>query len=172
MPVNWLLLVSTAFANLCVGAYVFSRAPSAPLNRTFALLSLSTAVWSAALAVGYHVDPLESNPTGTTLVIRVAFAAGSLFAVAFLLFIQRFTLPEPRTSLVVRYVLVPIGVAFLAISFSPWIVVSAGPHTSGLQVAYGPLHPFFAAYALTGLGATLHMLVGKYRRSEGREGLH
>lgn len=171
VPVNWFLLVATAFANLCVGAYVFGRTPSAPLNRTFALLSLSTAVWSAALAVGYHVDPLDGNPDGTTLVIRIAFAAGSLFAVAFLLFIQRFTLPEPMTSVVVHYVLVPIGLAFLAISFSSWIVVSARPGTDGLQVTYGPLHPLFAAYALIGLGATLYMLIGKYRRSEGREGL-
>ena len=171
MPINWLLLVATAFANLCVGAYVFSRAPSVTLNRTFALLSLSTAVWSAALAVGYHIDPLDSSPVGTTLVIRIAFAAGSLFTVAFLLFIHRFSLPGPRASFVVCYVWVPIGIAFLALSFSPWIVVSAKSHAAGLQVAYGPLHPLFAAYVLIGLGVTLHMLIGKFRRSEGREGL-
>jgi PAS domain S-box-containing protein len=67
--------------------------------------------------------------------------------------------------------LVPIGTAFFALSFSPWMVISARLYADGLQVTYGPIHPFFATYALIGLGATLYMLVGKYRRSEGLEGL-
>ena len=171
VPMNWILLVGTAVANLCMGAYVFSRAPKAPLNRAFALLSLSTALWSAALAVGYYAGPAGTNPESTTLVIRCAFAAGSLFAIAFLLFIQRFTVPTAKTSFVVCYALVPIGTAFFALSFSPWMVISARPYADGLQVTYGPIHPFFATYALIGLGATLYMLVGKYRRSEGLEGL-
>jgi len=171
VSMNWLLLVGTAVANLCMGAYVFSRAPKASLNRAFALLSLSTAVWSAALAVGYNAGPAGTNPESTTLVIRSAFAAGSLFAIAFLLFIERFTIPAPKPSFVVCYVLVPIGVVFFALSFSPWMVTSARPHAGGLQVTYGPIHPFFATYALIGLSAALYMLVGKYRRSDGLEGL-
>ncbi|MGH9429603.1 MAG: hypothetical protein ACRD2L_25235, partial [Terriglobia bacterium] len=151
VSMNWILLVGTAVANLCMGAYVFSRAPKAPLNRAFALLSLSTALWSAALAVGYNAGPAGTNPESTTLVIRCAFAAGSLFAIAFLLFIQRFTVPAAKTSFVVCYVLVPIGAAFFALSFSPWMVISARPYVDGLQVTYGPIHPFFATYALIGL---------------------
>ncbi|HSE06124.1 MAG TPA: ATP-binding protein [Methylomirabilota bacterium] len=171
LSINWLFLIVTAVANLCVGAYVFRRAPKAPLNRAFALLSLSTALWSAALAVGYHVAPPHTNSNTTTVVIRCAFAAGSLFAIAFILFVQRFTQPPPRASRVARFVLVPVGMAFFALSFSPWIVISARPHESGLQVAYGPLHPLFAAYALVGLSATLYMLIEKHRYSEGHERL-
>ena len=171
VSMNWTFLVGTAIANLCMGAYVFSRAPKAPLNKAFALLSFSTALWSAALAVGYHAELSGGSPESTTLVIRCAFAAGSLFAIAFLLFIERFTLPDHRTSFVVRFVLVPFGAAFFALSFSPWIVVSARSHAGGLQVIYGHTHPLFALYALVGLAATLYMLVGKYRRSDGLEGL-
>jgi len=168
---NWILLVGTAVANLCMGAYVFSRAPKAPLNRAFALLSLSTALWSAALAVGYNAESAGMSPDSTTLVIRCAFAAGSLFAIAFLLFIQRFTAPALTMSLVVCYALVPMGAAFFTLSFSPWMVLSARASAHVLQVTYGPIHPFFATYALIGLGATLYMLVGKYRRSDGLESL-
>jgi PAS domain S-box-containing protein len=64
-----------------------------------------------------------------------------------------------------------MGLAFFAASFSPWIVVSARPDTAGLQVNYGPLHPLFAAYAVVGLGVTVHLLIAKYRRSDGLEGL-
>jgi PAS domain S-box-containing protein len=90
---------------------------------------------------------------------------------AFLLFIEQFTVPSLKTSLAIRYALVPLGVAFCALSFSPWMVVSARPYADGLQVSYGPIHPLFAGYALIGLGATLYMLIGKYRHSEGLEGL-
>jgi PAS domain S-box-containing protein len=168
---NWLLLIGTAIANVSMGAYVFSRAPKATLNKSFALLSLATALWSAALAVGYHANPADTTLASTTLVIRCAFAAGSLFAMAFLLFIERFTLPASKASSIVRYGFVPIGVAFFALSFSPWMVVSARPYADGLQVAYGPIHPLFATYALMGLGATLYMLIGKYQHSEGLERL-
>src|SRR5688572_7921009 len=171
VSMNWIFLVGTAIANLCMGAYVFSRAPKAPLNKAFALLSFSTALWSAALAVGYHAELSGGSPESTTLVIRCAFAAGSLFAIAFLLFIERFTLPDHRTSFVVRFVLVPFGATFFVLSFSSWIVVSARSHAGGLQVIYGHTHPLFALYALVGLAATLYMLVGKYRRSDGLEGL-
>jgi PAS domain S-box-containing protein len=168
ISLNWLLLVCTAVVNLGMGAYVFSRSPKAQLNRAFALLSLSTALWSAALAVGYHTD---TNPSSTTFVIRCAFGAGSLVAMAFLLFIQRFTMPSPAISAAVRYVLIPAGALFVALSFSPWMVVSARANAAGLQVAYGPIHAPFAAYALIGLSATLYMLTEKFRRSEGLEGL-
>jgi two-component system nitrogen regulation sensor histidine kinase GlnL len=171
VSMNWILLVGTAVANLCMGAYVFSRAPKAPLHRAFALLSVSTALWSAGLAVGYYAEPAGTNPENTTLVIRGAFAAGSLFTIAFLLFIQRFTIHAPKRSFVACHALVLIGAAFFALSFSPWMVVSARPHTDGLQVTYGQVHPFFAAYILIGLGVTLYMLIVEYRRSEGLEGL-
>src|SRR5215470_1755014 len=171
MSMNWFLLMATALANLSMGAYVFSRAPRASLNRAFGLLSLATSLWACALAVGYHVDPLDSSSGETTFVIRVAFAAGSLFAIAFLIFIEQFSLTPPKTSLLVRYCLVPVGVVFLIVSFSPWVVVSARSELSSLQIVYGPLHPFFAVYALAGLGATIYLLAGKYRRSDGLEGL-
>src|SRR5712692_5244815 len=117
MSVNWILLVATAVANLCMGIYVFSRSPRAPLNKAFGLLALATSLWAVALAVGYHVDPRDSNPGWTTIVIRFAFAAGSLFAVAFLLFIERFTLTSPKVSVAVRRGLIPMGLAFFAASF-------------------------------------------------------
>jgi two-component system nitrogen regulation sensor histidine kinase GlnL len=171
VSLNWLLLIATAVVNLGMGAYVFIRAPRASLNRSFGLLSLATSLWAAALAFGYHVEPRDGSPDTTTIVIRFAFAAGSLFAIAFLLFIERFALAPPRVSAVVRRGLVPAGVAFFAISFSPWIVVSARPGAGALQVTYGPLHPLFAAYALAGLAVTVALLIGKYRRSEGLDGL-
>ncbi|HKW90946.1 MAG TPA: ATP-binding protein [Methylomirabilota bacterium] len=168
---NWFLLMATAVANLSMGTYVFSRAPRASLNRAFGLLSLATSLWACALAVGYHVDPLDSGLGETTFVIRVAFAAGSLFAIAFLVFIEQFSLSPPKVFPFVRYCLIPAGVVFFVISFSPWVVVSARSQLSGLQIVYGPLHPFFAVYALAGLGATMYLLTGKYRRSDGLEGL-
>jgi len=56
---NWLLLLATAAANLCVGAYAFARAPKVPLNRAFGFLALATSCWAAALALGYHTRPSE-----------------------------------------------------------------------------------------------------------------
>jgi len=171
VSVNWTLLVATAVANLCMGIYVFSRSPRAPLNKAFGLLALATSLWAVALAIGYHVDPRDASPDWTTIVIRFAFAAGSMFALTFVLFIERFTLPSPKVAAAVRRGFIVMGVAFCGASFSPWIVVSARPEAGGLQVTYGLLHPWFAAYALVGLGTTVHLLVVKYRRSDGLEGL-
>ena len=169
LTVNWLLLMATAVANLWVGLYVFGRAPRAPLNRAFVFLALATSCWAAALAVGYHADPKSTDSHSTTAIIRLAFAAGSLFAVSFLLFINRFASTSRGSHILVQHALVPVGVAFFAMSFSPWIVTSATSVDQGLRVTYGPLHPLFAAYALIGLAVTVHLLLTKYRRSEGLE---
>lgn len=169
--INWILLVATAIANLGMGMYVFGRAPRSPLNRAFGLLALATSLWSGSLAIGYHVDPQTTSSDVTTLVIRVAFAAGSLFAVAFLLFTERFSLASPQISPPVRYCLVPAGIGFFVFSFSPWLVVVAKSKPEGLHVTYGPLHPVFAVYALTGFAMTVYLLRGKYRRSTGLDRL-
>jgi PAS domain S-box-containing protein len=170
-PINWILLVATAMANLGMGAYVFGRAPHSPLNRAFGLLALATSLWSGSLAIGYHVDPQTTTSDVTTLVIRVAFAAGSLFAVAFLLFTERFSLQPTQISIPIRYCLVPVGVSFFGLSFSPWVVVVARSTPQGLNVSYGSLHPVFAAYALAGFAMTVYLLRDKYRRSTGLERL-
>jgi hypothetical protein len=125
IAVNWFLLMATAAANLCVGIYVFTRAPRSSLNRAFGLLALATSCWAAALAVGYHADPQPATLTQTTLIIRFAFAAGSLFAISFLLFIDRFASATERAHIALRYCLIPIGAVFFVASFSPWIVSSA-----------------------------------------------
>ena len=166
---NWLLLLATAAANLCVGAYAFARAPKVPLNRAFGFLALATSCWAAALALGYHTRPSEHGLSSTTTIIRVAFAAGSLFAVAFLVFIDRFASTTTSDRNVIRRCFVPIGLAFCVISFTPWIVLSARAEEDALTVKYGPLHPVFAIYALLGLGAAIYLLAKKYRRSEGLE---
>ncbi|HZP38945.1 MAG TPA: PAS domain-containing protein, partial [Methylomirabilota bacterium] len=169
--VNWLLLLSTAGANLCVGAYTLSRSPRAPLNRAFTFLALTTSGWAAALAFGYHTDPSEQGFGNTTTIIRVAFAAGSLFAVAFLIFIDRFASITRRDSQIIRRGLAPIGVGFFFLSFTSWIASSAKVHDDVLTVTYGPLHPAFALYALIGLGTTIYLLAKKHRLSEGLEAI-
>jgi PAS domain S-box-containing protein len=167
--VNWLLLLATAGANLCVGAYAFTRAPRAPLNRAFGFLALATSCWAAALALGYHTRPSEHGFNSTTTIIRVAFAAGSLFAVAFLLFIERFASSTHGDRVLIRRCLAPIGLGFCVASLTPWIVLSAKAETDALKVTYGPLHPMFAIYALVGLGVAIYLLAKKYRHSEGLE---
>src|SRR5689334_10568634 len=166
---NWLLLLATAAANLCVGAYAFTRAPRAPLNRAFGFLALATSCWAAALALGYHTRPSEHGFNSTTTIIRVAFAAGSLFAVAFLLFIERFASSTHGDRVLIRRCLAPIGFGFCVASLTPWIVLSAKAETDALKVTYGPLHPMFAIYALVGLGVAIYLLAKKYRHSEGLE---
>src|SRR5512144_1724566 len=156
ITVNWLLLMATAVANLWVGLYVFARAPKVPLNRAFAFLALATSCWAVALAIGYHGS---TNVHQTTAIIRFAFAAGSLFAVSFLLFIDRFASISLISRKLVQYALVPIGIAFCVVSFSPWIVSSAKSLDDGLQVTYGPLHPLFAVYAIVGLALTVQLLL-------------
>src|SRR5262245_42633591 len=168
---NWILLVATAIANLGMGLYVYGRAPRSALNRAFGLLALATSLWSGSLAVGYHVDPQTTAANLTTLVIRIAFAAGSLFAVAFLLFSERFALAPPQVCRPVRFFLVPVGIAFFGASFSPWMVTIAKSAPTGLQVTYGPLHPVFAVYAVAGFATTVYLLRSKYRRSAGLERL-
>jgi PAS domain S-box-containing protein len=154
-----------------MGLYVLGRAPRSSLNRAFGLLALATSLWSGSLAVGYHVDPQTTGLSATTLVIRIAFAAGSLFAVAFLLFTERFAVSPPAVCRLVRFFLVPVGIAFFVVSFSPWMVAVAKSTPTGLQVTYGPLHPVFAVYALVGFATTVYLLRTKYRRSAGLERL-
>jgi len=64
----------------------------------------------------------------------------------------------------VRYALAPMGIVSSAVSLPPWTVTSARPDVNRLKTSYGPLHSFFAFYALIGFRTTASRLVCKYSR--------
>jgi PAS domain S-box-containing protein len=100
--------------------------------------------------------------------MRIAFASASLIPLGLLAFIECLRVNSwsyrARGS---SWLFMPVCVAFTALSFSPWIVVSVVNTPFGSRTVYGPLHALFAAHIILGLGYSVNLLAWKYRRSTG-----
>lgn len=156
-----LLLFFTAMLNLAIGVYAYRRSASSEIGRAFCLLASAIALWTAAIGIAGGTD---WAPTGSA---RFTFAAASLIPVGVLTLIDHFPPGRSRESRLTTRIGATFGVMFFGLSWSPWMVVSATPASSGWQLVYGPLHPIYAAYVAVCFVSGLCLLAKKYHVSGG-----
>jgi PAS domain S-box-containing protein len=158
----WPLLSLVAGLNLTIGIYVFRQQPRSLSHQSFGLLALAMSLWTLCLLTGsYILSPLALGPK------RLSFAAGALIPLGVLSWSTTFPVKSQVRPKTLLWVLVPLALLFFGLSLTPWIVVATIPIDSDVKIIYGPVHPFFAAYAISGLLASLCIVFMKYRRSTG-----
>jgi PAS domain S-box-containing protein len=156
-----LTLVFCAVANMSIGIYVFTRNRRSPCHRSFLLYALLIAVWALGVS-------LASGPTTPNLqFVRLAFAAGALIPIAMLRFAEHFLSLSRGVSVVDKWILTPIGLAFSLLAWSPWLLTAAEVHDNILRLSYGPLHLPFSVYVLSCFVFGISVLFSTYREATG-----
>src|SRR5574341_1006649 len=113
-----LLLGCTALVNLWIGIYVYRRGPHAGQSRAFGFMAATISLWTIAVAL------TDYGSVKSVWAIRFAFASSSLIPVGVLTFIARVPVSPAGHRRVADWAFVHLGIAFCALSFSPWIVIS------------------------------------------------
>jgi PAS domain S-box-containing protein len=155
------ILPVIALLNILTALYVYRKAPLPTPARCFALLALTIAGWTIALAqahYGFHQ---------TTFFTRLTFAFASLMPVAILCVFRTFP-HESRLLLdLPSKLLICLGAVSSLLSFTSFVVAHATRTDRTLLVVYGPLHAFYAATTASCLLWSSHSLLSRYRRSTG-----
>lgn len=161
------VLLLTALAHVALGTWVVLRDPASHVHRSFGLLSLSLAAWTASNAL---VSAYAGTRLGT-LAARAAFASAALIPAAFFSFASHFPRPEPRPPREAARIIYLLSAAAFALSPTSLLVQGTSRRDGVLHVAHGPLHPLFAAFLLGTLAYSLALLVRRRRVVRGIERL-
>src|SRR2546425_525550 len=161
------ILLLTSLINLALGLAVWLKNSSQRVNQYFAFFSLAVATWTFSNGL---VDAYAATPLGI-IWARTAFVAASAIPLSFLLFATVFPAPKPTPSNSLMVFWIGAGVAAILASFTPLIAQGTTSVNGILQVAYGPIHPFFGAYFISCLGYSLVLLYRKLHVLKGIEKL-
>ena len=161
------VLLLTSCANLVLGILVWRKNPSQRVNKFFALLSLSVAAW--VLSNGL-VGSYAGSPAGM-MWARATFVSAATMPISFFLFVSVFPTRRPAPSQAVFRAFLICGAFVAILSTTPLIARSTSSLNGTLQVTYGPLHPLFGVYFISGLAYTIALLYRKLRALTGMERL-
>jgi PAS domain S-box-containing protein len=150
-----------ALLNIGIGLFVFLRNPRAPINRAFTFIAFTIALWTVAVGLVHYSN---IHPT---LAQRLSFAVGGLVPLGVVAFVERFCTASPRIARMATKICALSAIAFLVLSFSPWIVYAATRDIGGLRSVYGPLHSLFALHVVVSFSWAVYLLILTYRTSSG-----
>jgi len=154
----WLL--GAALAGLAL--LVLKGGRDKPVNRSFALFTLSLAGWAfglGGLAAGWPPETWG----------RFAFASASIVPAAFLTFASAYPAPSRWPSPAVRSLAWALGAGLAWTSLTtPLVMWAVTPlDANRFHRTSGPLYPLFATYFLAGALLALGVLLAKWRRARG-----
>lgn len=167
MDQRLVVLLLTSCANLALGIVVWRKNPSQRVNKCFALLSLSVAAWvlSNGLVGSY------AGSSAGVIWARATFVSAATMPISFFLFVSVFPTRRPAPSQAVLRAFLICGALVAILSTTPLIARSTSSLNGTFQVAYGPLHPVFGVYFISGLAYTIAFLYRKLRVLTGTERL-
>lgn len=155
------LLTSLATVLCGLAIFVWRARPESPINRWFAIYTITMAAWvfgSAGLHGGQHLEMWG----------RFTFAGASTMPAAFLAFTQRYPTRSRWPPPWLLYLTLAIGILFGACSLAtPWVVYNVHLTQAGLTRKTGFLYPAYSIYFLVAWSSALVVLVAKWRRASG-----
>jgi PAS domain S-box-containing protein len=159
-PIVGLFLV--ALAEITLAILVWRRNPSRSVNRWFAALSTTLAVWGTLVGVRRSLP----DPTVVLTAVRILWATAALVPVAFLQFAVVFPRPAPRRPPLTQAAAL-LGLFISGLAFSPWVVADVRPEVGYFQPVYGPVFVVVAVYIVGCCAWALVHLAEKLRRATG-----
>jgi signal transduction histidine kinase len=136
---------------------VFKGGPGRPVNRAFALFTLSTAGW--CFGIGGVAGGGPPQIWG-----RLAFASASFVPTGFLSFSWVYPTPSRWPPRAVRAGARALAIGLAVMALTTNLVIDPGTH---FQRRPGPLYPLFAAYVVAVMILALVVIFAKWRRSRG-----
>jgi signal transduction histidine kinase len=156
-----ILLIAVCSVNVLLAAFVFASNSRAQINRVFSALAFTLAIWSI---VSFLEDTAISHAIVRGLVIA-DFALSAIMLGLFYWFCYIFTSRKLRWLSVIINVLTATSVALSIVGLMVRVEFESGRVHFMEQAGY----PVFIALAAVSLIAGLAMLIGRYRKSVGRE---
>jgi two-component system, sporulation sensor kinase E len=155
-------LFALAFLLILLACYIWRARRGSPVNRSFALHTLTLAGWVFGIAGLQSWTYLEFWS-------RLTFAGASLIPAAFLSFIRTYPVPGSWPPPFIVRAGVAIGIGFGVLSLASRAIVDSVSLTpSGPTRIPGVLYPAFATYMLVGVVPALAVFVLKWLRSRGQ----
>jgi signal transduction histidine kinase len=162
LALGWPSLLALALFLVAFATYGYRARPHNPVNRWFALQTLTLALWIIGIAgahAGYHPEFWG----------RWTFASACLMPPAFFGFTSVF--PENSRPNPVRLLpfVVAVALVFAVLSaFTPLIAHSFVISPNGVHRQAGPLMPLFSLYFLISTPLVLGLLITKWLRATGQ----
>jgi signal transduction histidine kinase len=155
------LLTSLATVLCGLAIFVWRARPDSPINRYFAIYTVTMAGWVLGIAGLHGGQNLEMWG-------RFAFASASTMPAAFLAFTQCYPNQSPWPPSWLLRLTFAIGIAFGILSLAtPLVVYDVSLSENGLTRKTGVLYPGYSAYFLVGWTSALGVFVAKWRRASG-----
>jgi signal transduction histidine kinase len=159
--VTQVLLACLAAVLTGLAILVWRARPESPINRFFAVYTITMAGWVVGIAGLQSGQYLEVWG-------RFTFASASPMPAAFLAFTWAYPTPSrwpPRWLLVLT---LAFGITFSVLSLTtPLIIYDVSMVGDALSRRPGLLYPAFAAYFLVGWGCALGVFIAKWRKAAG-----
>jgi len=159
---DWPVLLALALLLIALAVYGYRARPDSPVNRWFALQTLTLALWVIGIA-GTHASYFPEFWG------RWTFASASLMPPSFLGFTSVF--PDNKRPGPVRALalVAAVAVIFALLSiFTPLIAHTFVITPHGLRRRPGQLMPLFSLYFLISTFLVLGVLITKWRRASGQ----
>jgi PAS domain S-box-containing protein len=146
-----------------LGLVVVARDPRALVNRLFALSMVTIIGWIGSISLYLSTRDVDPN----ILLGRLGFASASAIPFSLLwMFESLQDDPALRARRTLAWGAALCGV-FVTLSLTPLIVAGSADSSSGRNFIYGPLHPLFGAYFLTGFVLAIYRLSRQLRSASG-----
>jgi signal transduction histidine kinase len=159
--VSQALLTSLATVLCGLAIFVWRARPESPINRYFAIYTVTMAGWVFGIAGLHGGQQLEMWG-------RFTFASASTMPAAFLAFTQCYPTPSPWPPSWLLRVAFAVGIAFGLLSLTtPLIVYDVHLTPDGLTRTPGILYAAYSVYFLVGWTSALGVFVAKWRRASG-----
>jgi signal transduction histidine kinase len=161
------VLLLAAFANTLLAALVYYACPNKRVSRRFGAFALAVAVWTASVAIAYHLAP---DPLALTFA-RLAFASAALSVYFLLAFLAAFPSALPTRSPLPILLFRLFAAIFVVVSLSPWLAVSVSLDSRGLHATYGQAYYPYAGFIVASIAYTFVSVRHRLRVSQGLDRL-
>lgn len=163
MHLRLLMLGLISLANFGLATFVLLKNRRSLINQLFAAFASSMASWVFCNQMAHWYAADNGIIWG-----RFTFVSATLIALTFFFFAHVF--PNKSTLCLDKhkFVFLSLGVIFVTLSLSKFILVDLQPSKSNtIETSYGLAYPFFGIYFLYGFGYGLSTLAKNWKNSHG-----
>lgn len=156
-----IILLLSVLANIALATVVLVKNAQRVVNRQFAFLALSIAVWETVNYVSLHPFWFDQ-----LIWVRLTLAGAAVMSLALVLLANVFPTGSPRYKMLPK-LMIPLGIGVALIALSPWLFTRLDYVNGAAQPVPGPAMALFMPFVIGTLVTSIVALVSRYRHLKG-----